>query len=93
MTALRVVNVLIWGALLIYMLPGAYSAAFGKAVRRGDPMRMGVAATCLVMIAANLRWLLAPDNVSLWAAVYVLSAAVAIYIAFLAKAYGRGGRL
>lgn len=87
---LRVVNVLIWTLLLLYMIPGAKNAIWGTDTRRGDPMRLGVAFVCLVMIGGNLRWLFAPDDRSMWVALYVMSAAVGLYIAKLAKAYGRG---
>ena len=93
MTALRILNIVVWGALFAYMLPGAWSAAYGGNVRRGDPMRLAVAATCLVMIGFSLRWLLAPESLLIWRTLYVLSAAVAAYIAVLARAYGRGPRV
>ncbi len=90
MTALRIINVVIWGALLLYLLPGAWSAVHGKAVRRGDPMRLGCVATAFVMLGFFLRWLLAPESDLLWQALHILSAADAVYIWFLARAYGRG---
>lgn len=90
MTALRILNLIVWLGLLIYMLPGAYNAVFGKQLRRGDPMRLAVLATAFVIIGFNLRWLLAPDNFDLWRALYVLSAVLGVYIARLAYAYGRG---
>jgi hypothetical protein len=93
MTALRLLNLIIWGGLWVYMVPGAWSAVRGKEIRRGDPMRLGVAAVCVVMILGNLRWLFAPDSDSLFASIYALSAMVGIYIIRLAKAYGRGPKL
>jgi hypothetical protein len=75
------------------MLPGAYSAVTGKNVRRGDPMRLGMACVCTVMILGNIRWLVAPDNAAFFAAIYVLSALSGAYIAILAKTYGRGPKL
>lgn len=90
MTELRILNLLIWSALLLYMAPGASHAVSGKDVRRGDPMRLGVGAVCLVMILGNLRWLMAPDSDALFAAVYVLNALVGAYLFRLAKSYGRG---
>lgn len=90
MTLLRILNVIVWGALALYMIPGAWAAAKGTATRYGDPMRLSVLATALVMIGFFLRWLLAPDSVLLWQFLHVLSIADAIYIAMLARAYGRG---
>lgn len=90
MTALRIINVAIWGAVFLYMVPGAFSAARGKAVRHGDPMRLAVAAMAFVLCATQLRWLLAPENVSLWRALLVLGAANGVYLGLLARAYGRG---
>jgi hypothetical protein len=81
LTALRIINVAVWSVLL------------GKDVRRGDPMRLGVAGVCLVIILGNLRWLLAPDNDGLFIAIYLLSALVGTYIIRLGMAYGRGPRL
>lgn len=93
LTALRVLNLFIWSGLLIYMAPGALHAITGRDVRRGDPMRLGVGAVCIVMILGNLRWLVAPDSEAMFAAMYVLSAVVGLYIARLAGAYGRGPKL
>lgn len=93
LTALRVINIVVWSGLLLYMIPGAHHAVTGKDVRRGDPMRLGVGAVCLVMLLGNLRWLLVPDSDLLFAAIYVLSAIVGLYVARLAHAYGRGPKL
>lgn len=93
MTALRVLNVAIWAGLLAYMVPGAWCAIRNREVRRGDPMRLGVACVCLIIIGGNLRFLLAPDSDALWIALYVMSAAVGLYIARLATAYGRGPKI
>lgn len=90
---LRVINVAVWGCLLVYMLPGAKSAVIGSETRRGDPMRLGVAFVCLVMLGGNLRWLLAPESEQALLALHVMSASVALYIARLAYAYGRGPRV
>jgi hypothetical protein len=92
MTALRILNVLAWGALALYMLPGAWSAAKGTMTRHGDPMRLSVLATALIMVGFTLRWLLAPGSDALWRMLYLLSIADAAYIAYLARAYGRGER-
>jgi phage portal protein BeeE len=46
-----------------------------------------------VMVLGNLRWLLAPDNEDLFALVYVLSSAVALYKLLLSRTYGRGPKL
>jgi hypothetical protein len=93
MTALRILNLVIWGALFVYMLPSAHHVVTGKDVRRADPMRLGVAAVCVVMVLGNIRWLLAPDNEMLFATIYALSAMVGVYKIILARAYGRGPRL
>ncbi len=90
MTELRIINVILWSGVLLYMLPAAWNAAFGKQVRRGDPMRLGVFATSFVMISFFARWLIAPESILTWQALHVLAAAVAIYIGFLARSYGRG---
>ncbi len=90
MTTLRLINLVLWLIVLGYMAPAAWNAAFGKQVRRGDPMRLGVFATAFVMIGFFARWLFAPDSIATWQALHVLCAACAIYIFFLARSYGRG---
>jgi hypothetical protein len=89
-TALRILNVIVWGSMLVYMAPAAWSAAFGKATRRGDPMRLACLAMAFVMIGFNLRWLLIPDDTAVWMALCALSAAAGVYILMLARSYGRG---
>lgn len=93
MTELRVLNLILWLAVIVYMAPGAYAAATGNGVRRGDPMRLGCLVTAIVMAGFNARWLLFPDSTTLWAMLYVLSAADAVYIAILARTYGRGSHV
>lgn len=93
MTALRILNCIVWAAVFIYMAGGAWSAASGRDLRRGDPMRLACCATAFVMIGFNVRWLFAADNMLLWRALYVLSAALAVYIIVLGRAYGRGPRV
>lgn len=90
---LRWANVLIWTGLLIYMMPGAKTAIVGKDTRRGDPMRLGVSFVCLLMIGGNLRWIFAPESQTLLGVLHLIAAAVGLYIARLAKAYGRGPRI
>lgn len=93
MTELRLLNVLVWGIMLVMMSSGAWSAAFGNDLRRGDPMRLACFATAFVMVGFNVRWLIWPDSVLMWQALYVLSAASGVYIMLLARAYGRGPRV
>lgn len=93
LTALRLLNVLIWTGLLVYMLPGARHAVTGKEVRRADPWQLSVAVVSFVIILGNLRFLLAPENETMFAAVYVLTAIVGIYKIILARTYGRGPKL
>ena len=90
---LRWLNLVIWIGLFLYMVPAARVAIIGKDTRRGDPMRLGVAFICLVMIGGNLRWLFAPDSKSLLAVIHVFAAAAGLYTARLANAYGRGPRI
>lgn len=93
MTELRILNLIVWGALLIFMAHGSWSALFGKNQRRGDAMRLACFAMAAVQIGFNLRWLFWPEDVVLWQALYVLSAGAAVYIAWLAHTYGRGPRV
>ncbi len=93
MTELRILNLIVWSVLALYSMPGAWGAVSGKETRRGDPMRLACVATAFVMIGFTLRWLLAPDSIVLWQALYVLSAATGLYIIRVAWAYGRGPRV
>lgn len=93
MTLLRILNVVVWAAMLIYMLPGAWAAVRGVGVRRGDPMRLACALTAVVMLGHIVRWLVAPGDELTFKALYVLGAALAVYILALAHAYGRGPRV
>lgn len=89
MPALWLLNTFAWGIVLVYMLPGAWNAAFGGP-RLHDPWRLVCFSTALMMAGFSVRWLLAPDNMLLWQALYVLSAADAAYVVVVARAYGRG---
>lgn len=93
LTALRIINIAIWGALLAYMLPSARIAVIGKDVRRADPWRLSVAAVAILMILGNLRWLLAPDSDLLLGAVSALGIIVGAFKIILARTYGRGPKL
>ena len=93
MTALRILNVIAWGIVLLYMIPGAWSAGFGKDRRRGDPMRLAGAINAFLMAGFSLRWLFAPTDEMIWMALYFLCFINAIYIIVLARVYGRGSRI
>lgn len=76
------------------MAPGAWSVIRNNGgVRRGDPMRVGVAGVAIVMILANFRWLLAAENDLLFAVIYLLNAGVGLFMISLARTYGRGPRI
>lgn len=92
MIALRLLNLLAWGGLLIYMLPGALGA-LGSQPRRGDAMRLGTGLVALIVCGFTARWFVAPDNMLLHQALYVLSIGVALFVAWLGRAYGRGGHV
>jgi hypothetical protein len=95
MTALRVINIIVWGVMLAYMLPGAW-AATGRGARYGDPMRLACALTAILFIAFNGYWLVNAANAPtdpFMTALLVLSAALAVFILKLGRTYGRGGLL
>lgn len=93
LTALRIICSIGWGLLAVYMATGAATAAFGSRIRRGDPMRLAVFVTAIIICGFSLRHLLDPDNEALWALLYGLSAADAVFIWRLGVAYGRGPRV
>lgn len=90
MTALRLLNLAVWVGLFLYMLPGAWAAARAIKARHGDPMRLAVAATALIIIGFTARSLWAPEHNGSLATLYVLCILDGLYIARLANAYGRG---
>lgn len=95
MTALRILNLIVWGVMLAYMLPGAWSSA-GKGARYGDPMRLACALTAIVFLGFNGYWLFGPNKVAedpFMLALLVLSAALGLFILRLGHAYGRGSLL
>jgi hypothetical protein len=92
MTALFILAGIIWACVLVYALPGALSA-FGRSPRRGDPMRAGVACIALMVLSGAMRWLLAPDDLSLLAAVFVLVCCTGVFVLILMRTYGRGGHV
>lgn len=93
MTALRILNLIVWGFMLVYMARGAWSAMFGDEMRRGDPMRLACFATAIVMCGFTLRWLVAPADQISFAVLYALAIADAVFIIALGRAYGRGPRV
>lgn len=93
MIALRILNLIVWGVMAAYMLPGAWSALFGRDQRRGDAMRLACLATALLIIGFNGRALFFPDNIILWQILLVGSIGDGCYIIWLAWAYGRGPRV
>lgn len=89
MTALFIIAGLIWAVAFVYALPGAL-AAFGKRPRIGDAMRVGVAATSLMVMFGAARYLFAPDSQSLIAALFVYVIGVGCFVLWLMRIYGRG---
>lgn len=95
MTALRILNLIVWAMMLAYMLPGAVAASTRHA-RYGDPMRLACALTAVVFIGFNAFWLATEHSVAPSTTLnllLVLSAALALFILRLGLTYGRGGRL
>lgn len=93
MTALAYAALVVWLATLAYMATGAWSAARGKHVRRGDPMRLACFITAAVFVGYILRGLFWPGEVTSGAALRLASMADAIYIIALGRTYGRGERV
>ena len=76
MTALRIINLIVWGALFLYMVCGAWSAAHGMGVRVGDPMRLASAAVALLVCGFTLGPMVAPNSNTVWAGLHVLKSGV-----------------
>ena len=90
MTLLAYAALAVWACVLIYMASGAWAAARGRQVRRGDPMRLACFITAAVFVGYVLRGLFWPGEVASGAALRLASMADAIYILSLGRAYGRG---
>ncbi len=91
MTLLIILNIGAWGALFVYMMVrGAWSAVLRRSPRHGDPMRVGVAAVCILMLGFFIRRLLAPESEIVFMSLAALSILVAGFVAQLARSYGRG---
>lgn len=90
MDALRIITAAVWTVMLVYMAPGAWAAVRGRTVRRGDPMRLACFLTGVMIVGFSLRHLLFPESMVTWAALYIFSISIAVYIIALARAYGRG---
>lgn len=98
MIALRILNLVVWGVMLVYMTPGAWCAASSSRARYGDPMRLACALTAILFIAFNLYWIIGPSSHlapsdTLMNALLLLSAALGIFILKLGMTYGRGSLL
>ncbi len=97
MDELRWLNLIVWGAMLLYMSRGAVAAVTRRA-RYGDPMRLACALTAIVFIGFNAFWLWGADDHASESlesdttlnALLVLSAAVGAFIFKLGTTYGRG---
>lgn len=92
MTALRIINIVCWIVVLIYMAP-AVASIFRGSSRTGDPARLACFGFALTSILFSARWLVAPADTEIWAALYVMSTVVAIYTLIAARSYGRGPRV
>ncbi len=99
MTELRILNLIVWGAMFLYMAPGAVSAVTRHA-RYGDPMRLACALTAIVFTGFNAFWLWGAghhcppvEEDRILNGLLVLSSALGIYIWKLGATYGRGVHL
>jgi hypothetical protein len=93
LTALRIINIVVWLTLLAYALPGAWAVVRGQEVRRGDAWRLSVVSVCILMVLGNLRWLVAANDLTLLGVVTALGTIVGSFKLFLLWSYGRGPRL
>lgn len=93
MTPFWILNALVWTALFFYVLPGAWAATTRRGLHRKDPIHLSVASTAILMGGFSYRWLLAPESELLWQSLYVLSSALALYMAMIVRSYGRGEKL
>jgi len=92
LTALRVLNLIAWSAVLIMMAPAVWSIVRGQA-RAGDPYRLVFFAYALMAIGFSARWLVAASSNQAYVVLYLLSATVAVLTIKAAWSYGRGSRL
>ena len=93
MTEYRIMTLIVWGTVAVFMARGAWAAATGRGIRYGDPMRLACFANAILFIGFTGRWFVAADNVFVWQLLYLLSVAVACYILVLGIRYGRGPKI
>lgn len=89
MTVLFAVAGLLWLCVLIYLTPSVW-AIFKGDMRRGDPPRLAAFGFALLSVLGALRWLFAPEDTQLLAAVFSLNICVAALTLLISKVYGRG---
>ncbi|WP_380778087.1 hypothetical protein [Sphingomonas sp. R86520] len=86
-----IAHLTVWGAAMLYAAPGAYYAAFRqRSARTGDAMRLAVFLVALVMNSHIARWLIAPNDLGSWKAIYFVGFLTGLYVIRLMVSYGRG---
>lgn len=94
MNAYWIAHLTVWGVAMLYAAPGAYHAAFRQSkARTGDAMRLALFLVALVFNSHIVRWLLAPDDLNSWKAIYFVGALTGLYVIRLMISYGRGTML
>lgn len=90
LTALRLTSIVAWFIVAVALGGSAYRAVTGKTYAY-DNFRACFFFVALLMLGFNGRWLVAPNDRSIWVALYALSVLVAFFILRVARAHGRGG--
>jgi hypothetical protein len=89
----RILTLLAWAVVAVFMAKGAWASASGRGARYGDAMRLACFATACVMLGWNAKWFVAADNMIVWKMLQALSVADAGFIVVLGVRYGRGPKL
>ena len=87
---LRLIVLVCFFAMGLFMAKGAWAAAIGRGERRGDAMRLACFATAVVFCGYQLRAVLVPDNEVILSALHLLAIGDALFIIRLGQRYGRG---
>lgn len=91
MSALLILSMVSWSAVVIYMAPAVYSAIMGRP-RRGDPARVVCFGFGLLCVGGVSRIMFFPDSDEALAVVVLAGIILAWHTIYAARSYGRGSR-
>lgn len=82
---LRVVCLILWIAAALALVPSSLRYIRGREFTDLDEYRTAFFFTALLFIGSLGRWLLMPDNETLFSGLYAMTAALAVYVLMLTR--------